>query len=815
MAAASPKERLRHCRCGLTSTTICWRFCAERDPSARWRRRGGVGLTPPGLVPKVSTGLRRRRTPHFAALGMESTRWSRLALLYASTIFLSAFLLFQVQPLISRFILPWFGGGPAVWTTSLLFFQTVLFAGYAYAHASEQYFRPRVRTVVHLTLLVAALLTLPITPSDWWKPADSDSPTTRILVLLTICVGLPYFVLSSTGPLVQAWFSQTLPGRSPYRLYALSNFGSLLALLSYPFVFEPALDGNAQSLWWSAGFLLFCLMCGTACWLTARLGGAAVAAAASKTEVRAAASAIDEPPPSWNRRLLWLALPAFASIFLLATTNHACQDMSPVPFLWVAPLSLYLLSFIIAFDHERWYRRLPFALAALIAIYLTVGMYNADFWARGWLGHLHNWIWGTPETLWVPQFSYVANICSQFAGLFLLCMLCHGELVRLRPAPRYLTSFYLMISAGGALGGLSVSVIAPQIFDTYAEWKLGLVAGFVLAATVAFVLVGSTGAKLPGGSSPRRRWLSRWGAMRAGGLAVSVLALLEIVLILENDDLGIFGTLERTRNFYGVLSVVKGYSQEPPLPYHMFFSGRIQHGVQYNDPLAQRMPTSYFTERSGIGVTLDFYRQAAAAKQPLRVGIIGLGVGTLACYVNRPGQMIRFYEINPAVPRVADRYFTYLADARDAGVSVDIVLGDGRLALEREAKESPQDFDVLAMDAFSGDSVPVHLLTREAWEIYFQHLDPQGALGINISNRHLNLAPVVYGLADYFEYDAVEIMSADWQHLGLPAEWMIVTRNQELLEKLRAVEGNTAPERPKAPLPLWTDQRHNLMEILW
>ncbi|HEY1784282.1 MAG TPA: hypothetical protein VGG30_01990, partial [Pirellulales bacterium] len=326
---------------------------------------------------------------------MDSTRSTRLAVLYAGTIFLGAFLLFQLQPLISRFILPWFGGGPAVWTTCLLFFQTVLFAGYAYAHVSEHYLRPRARTALHLALLVAAVLTLPITPSDGWKPADSGYPTGRILALLTVCIGLPYFVLSSTGPLVQAWFSRALPGRSPYRLYSLSNFGSLLALLSYPFVVEPAMDGNTQSLAWTTGFVLFCLLCGTACWLTARLG------AATGTNTGTVPATSDEPPPSWKRRLLWLALPAFASILLMATTNHVCQDMPPVPFLWVVPLGLYLLSFIIAFDHERWYRRLPYGLAALIAIYLTVGIYNPSVWEHGWPGDMHRLFLGPTPSPWM------------------------------------------------------------------------------------------------------------------------------------------------------------------------------------------------------------------------------------------------------------------------------------------------------------------------------------------------------------------------------------------------------------------------------
>ncbi len=627
---------------------------------------------------------------------------------------------------------------------------------------------------------------MPIKPSDWWKPEDSGYPAARILALLAVCVGLPYFVLSSTGPLVQAWFSQTLPGRSPYRLYSLSNFGSLLALLSYPFVFEPALDGNAQSLWWTAGFVLFCILCGTACLQTARLRCAAIATADVASDGTVEGLASDAPPPTWMRRLLWLALPAFASVLLLATTNHVCQDLPSVPFLWVVPLSLYLLSFIIAFDHERWYRRLPYGLAALIAIYLTAGMYNRLGWGEGWLGHVHDWIWGKPETPWKPSFRYEADLLCQFTGLFALCMLCHGELVRLRPQPRYLTGFYLMISGGGALGGLSVSLIAPQVFNTYAEWKIGLVTGFVLAAIVAFVLAGSTGSVLTGWTGPRHWRLSRRSVLRIGGLLAALLALVEIVQLLRHDVLSRFPIIAQTRDFYGVLTVADVYGGEPPVRWHQLFNGGITHGIQFADPALRRRPTTYYSEGNGIGLTLEYYQQESAhSRKPLRVGAIGLGVGTLASYVYVPWHTIRFYEINPAVLHLAETYFTYLSDARNQGAVVEIVLGDARLSLERELKQGSQNFDVLVLDAFSSDSIPSHLLTREAFDIYLAHLAPGGALAVHTSNRNLDLAPVVYGLAEHCELDAARILANDGRNSGWMAEWIILSRNQELLKKLR------------------------------
>ena len=450
-----------------------------------------------------------QRPSLFDAVSMESTRWSRLAVLYASTIFLSAFLLFQVQPLISRFILPWFGGGPAVWTTCLLFFQTVLFAGYAYAHVSEHYFRPRVRTIVHLTLIGAALLTLPITPSDWWKPEDSGYPTARILALLAVCVGLPYFVLSSTGPLVQAWFSQTLSG--PVSLSALFavefRFAAGAVELSLcrraglgwkcP---KPVVDRRLRAVWHFMRHRL--LANGQA----AQRGGCD----------RGRSGGQPAPDPGERRTAALLDAPAaVAGIAGIRLGAAVGDDESRLPGHARGSVSVgraaELVSVVV---HHRLRSR---ALVSAVAVWaggadrdLPDGR-HVQSWPCGQQAGWDTCIAGSGARRRVPgspRFSYEVNLVCQFTGLFALCMLCHGELVRLRPAPRYLTSFYLMISAGGALGGLSVSLIAPQLFNTYAEWKIGLVAGFVLAATVAFVLAGSTGSGLAGWSGLRRRRLS-------------------------------------------------------------------------------------------------------------------------------------------------------------------------------------------------------------------------------------------------------------------------------------------------------------------
>ena len=481
--------------------------------------------------------------------------------------------------------------------------------------------------------------------------------------------------------------------------------------------------------------MLFALLCGSACLLTARLPEQLPNTSTQAVEAggelaptgNAGPSALTrDAAASWIRRLLWLGLPAFASMLLLATTNHVCQDMPAVPFLWVVPLSLYLVSFIIVFDHERWYRRLPYGLAAMIAVYLAAGMSHPAVWAAGWLGHLHLWIWGTPPNPDSPWFGYEANVICQFSALFALCMLCHGELVLLRPAPRYLTSFYLMIAAGGALGGLSVGLVAPAVFNTYAEWKLGLVAGFVLAATVAFVLAQPARLGLPVSRGPRSWRLSWRGGLWSVGLLSALVALEEMIEVVQSDDQANFILIKATRNFYGVLTVVKANSDDSSLPIRVLYNGSTRHGTQFTDPLARRTPTAYYSTHSGVGQTLEYYlRESARRQHPLRVGVVGLGVGTLAAYVHLPSHTMRFYEINPDVSRLADTYFTYLVDAREGGAQVDVVLGDARLSLQRELEQASQAFDVLVLDAFSSDSIPMHLLTREAFDIYLRHLAPQ------------------------------------------------------------------------------------------
>jgi spermidine synthase len=688
---------------------------------------------------------------------------------FAVTILLSAFLLFQVQPLVSKAILPWFGGCPAVWTTCMLFFQVLLFGGYAYADLSRRFLAPRSQVLLHLALVAVAILLMPIAPGPDWKPDDSDAPAARILLLLTCTVGLPYFALSATSPLVQAWFNRTYPGRSPYRLYALSNVGSLAALLSYPFFFEWALDLPWQSWLWSGAFAVYAGLCG-ACWLWLRRAREAQVATAGAA---CPAGDCDDPPaapPAWFHRVLWVLLPACASLMLLATTNHVCQDVAVVPFLWVVPLSLYLLSFIVCFDHQRWYSREIWATLAALAIVAA-----AACEATGYFG----------------SSDFLEQLALYFSLLFFVCMTFHGELVQLKPDPRHLTEFYLLIAAGGALGGAAVSLAAPAIFDTFLEWEIGLLLCFA-ASVVALGLpaAGTKGRPLP---------------VLAVLLAAS-LAFLQAVKQKFHDD----EVLERARSFYGVVSVAERHRNDPAKHAFVLLHGRIQHGVQFADPTKRRIATSYYGEQSGVGRTLKYFN-ASSDGRPLRVGTVGLGVGTLAAYA-RPGDRYRFYEINPDVWRLARDYFTYLSDCRG---KCEVVMGDARLSLERELREDgPQGFDVLVLDAFSGDSIPTHLLTDEVFAKYDAHLAADGVIAVHITNHYLDLAPVVRGLAKDYDLQTLHVSTEGVSEtMTEESNWMLLTRNQRFLKEVKAAPPEDEDET--RVVPKWTDQYNNLFQILY
>ena len=624
--------------------------------------------------------------------------------LFALAIFLSAFLLFQVQPIIAKILLPWFGGSSAVWTTCMLFFQLVLLAGYAYAHWLNALRARLAQAGIHTALLALSLATLPILPRPAWKPTGSENPSWLLLGLLALTVGLPYFLLSSTSPLLQAWFASTRSRAMPYRLFAVSNFASMLALLSYPPLVEPNLTTRAQARLWSLGYAVFTILCAAIAFAAARRP----AAAASFSGDPAALSA---PAPPWPLRIFWMALAACASTLLLAITTFLTQDVAAIPFLWIVPLAVYLLSFIVCFEFPRLYWR-P-ALYSLLVPALAAAA----------------WFIREDASLW-PIWPVIAATC---ACLFVFCMVCHGELAALKPDPRYLTGFYLAVALGGAAGGVFVGLIAPQLFRAYYEFPIGLGA----CATLAVLALARRAHNPAATPAP-------WKRLAVALTLASYLVFLAVVMRDLVKDYRIV-----VRNFYGRLAVMDDPDLSQPDAARGLFHGAIEHGEQSLHPEYRRTPTSYYCTLTGVAAAL----RALPAAQPHRIGMLGLGTGTLAAY-GRAGDTIRIYEINPLVVQLARTEFTYL---RDTPARVEIALGDARLSLEREP---PQNFDLLAVDAFSGDSIPVHLITREAFGDYFRHLKPGGILAVHISNLHLDLRPVVeraaaaFGkVAILFEYD--------------------------------------------------------------
>jgi hypothetical protein len=696
---------------------------------------------------------------------LQSERW--VGVLLGATIFLSAFLLFQVQPLLGRYILPWFGGMPEVWTACMLFFQVFLLAGYAYAHVLSR-LAVRWQVVIHAAIALGAAATLAVVPDAAMKPTPGDVPVVKILWICMVCVGAAYFVLSGTSPLVQSWFSRVLPGREPYRLYALSNAGSLLALGSFPFVFEPLMSRDTTAAMWTWGFWTYAglaAVCAAVLVRKAATGTCETQHLKRKDKKSGGGCTADSLSASPARRdvFFWVALPAAASVELLAVTNKVTMDIAVIPFLWVLPLGLYLLSFILCFDHPRWYRRGLF-MALLIA---------------GILGHI-----------WVGRKSFdmhVGTIVGIYAAmLFSCCMLCHGELYRMRPDSRHLTGYYLMISIGGALGGVFVAVVAPVIFTLYHELHIGLL------ATVLFVLLCQKNVS-PELAKRRPWWAAALCAAGIGGIFI------QGQRATPNQR-----TIENSRNFFGILTVLEEDPDEPMLHKRMMQHGTTYHGLQFQDNVKRLLPTAYYSPSSGIGLLLMNW----ADEKPRRIGIVGLGVGTIAAYGN-PSDTMRFYEINPEVERMARQYFSYLEDSR---AGIEVVLGDARLSMEYE---TPQGYDVLALDAFSSDAVPVHLLTVEAFKIYLSHLAKGGVLAVHISTQHLDLQSVVWKLAEHFGLKSRWIESYQETETGaLASDWILMSREGEVLDGEALRERQSRPYAELGRVPLWTDDHINLLKVL-
>ncbi|RKG94124.1 ferrichrome ABC transporter permease [Corallococcus sp. CA053C] len=719
---------------------------------------------------------------------------------YALAIFTSAFLLFGVQPLAGRYALPWYGGTPAVWTACMLFFQAALLAGYAYAHGVASRLRPRTQALLHLGLLSVAVAALaarafwtgsPLAPGDGWRPGvDDHQPVLRLMGMLAVTLGLPFFVLSTTGPLLQSWFARARPGRSPYVLYALSNAGSLLALLGYPFLVEPWVGRGAQAWGWAVGFGLFVVLV-LAC--ARDVLSRTTEAQASVPEVPSPVpgapveapveapvdAAADAPRPGVARTLKWLGLSMCASVLLLATTNKLSQDVAAGPFLWVMPLAVYLVTFILAFSRESFYLRGPYSVALIAAVALvSYAQKEGPTLGLGWQVLFHAF------------------------ALFTGAMVCHGELFRLRPAPRHLSAFYLWVSVGGVLGGVFVNLVAPALFTVYWEHPLSL--GACCAVSLAGMM------RRP----PEEKRMARVQRTLRGAM---------LVLVAVNLGLLVSGAQGRVRfserNFFGMVQVLEQGRNNPKQHQYTLRHGAITHGWQYIEPSRRNAWTSYYTPQSGLGLALAEqrrWRRALGLPTELRVGMLGLGVGGSAALMEA-GDQLRFYEINPVIIALAQGQGGYFSYLKDSVAKTEVVEGDARISLEQELEHGqPQAFDVLALDVFSSDAIPVHLLTHEAVALYRKHLAPHGVLALHISNQHLDLVPISVTHASAFGMSSTLVIT-ETKDDTLASIWIILSPDREFawgptftrsLSYVRRLALHGEPDYA------WTDERSSVLQAL-
>jgi SAM-dependent methyltransferase len=705
---------------------------------------------------------------------------SRRAFLYAAAIFLSSSLLFLVEPMAGKRLLPLLGGSAAVWTTCLVFFQTALLLGYLCAHWIATGLRPQVQAFFYGLLLLASLaqVALNLNPHPH---ASTARPILSVLIVLSGLIGLPFLVLSATSSLLQAWYARSAASvdqsgmagaaRPPFRLFAISNLGSLLALMIYPVLIEPYFSLRTQTLAWSIGFLIFALVCGAisvgasfsfkrpveaSSAARAAQEGDGAGAIAPTADLAAPPAVLAVSPPARGDKVLWLLMAACGSLLLCAVTNHLSQNIAAIPLLWIAPLTIYLLTFVIAFNGKFYWRWLMVRLLAVALGSLGYFIAKPDE--------------DLPIAISVPLFCLV---------LFIGCLFCHGELYRRRPGPRYTTQYYLLIAAGGALGSMFVGVWAPYIFRGSYEMAWSLVYTAALAAAVM--------------------WKEHWGWRL---FWPTVTAAMLVVVILQVRAYG-ENTIVQVRSFYGAMRVLQESDPEAGM-YRTLVHGTIQHGTQYFGSDDDRTsPTTYYVHNSGIGLALDF----CCGNRPRRVGVIGLGAGTLAAY-GKPSDVFRFYEIDPRVETIAKNVFTYL---RESKAKIELVEGDARLSMEAEP---PQQYDVIAVDAFSGDAIPVHLLTAEAIQLYERHLRPGGILAFHISNSYLDLAPVVEAEAEHARIPAMMVSSPDDQYTGgYAADWVLLTTDAEFFFQPKVSEAAEPIER-RSHLRLWTDDYSSLWPVL-
>ncbi len=673
---------------------------------------------------------------------MNLLRW-----LFAGAVFLGSFLLFLVEPMAAKQLLPVLGGSASVWVTCLVYFQTALLIAYFYAHWMAR----SGRWQVQLALLAAGTIAAMAWAASAWKPSvGAESPVAAVFIALSAWIGLPFLALGATSPLLQAWWARTQGSAIPYRLYALSNFASLAALALYPSLIEPELTLHTQCAAWAAGFLVFAALM-TALTLAARSNDRQPKAALHSTESELAASA-------WHKAL-WVLLPMGAAMQLSAITGYLTANIAAIPLLWVLPLGVYLITIILAFEFPRLAHR------ALVGRFLLV-----------LLAGLAYMLTQTESTL--PMRIAILFFLGE---LFFACFFLHAEAYALRPRrASESTLFYLLFAAGGALGSFLVGIVAPLLFRFNYDLAICFLVTALLAAAVT--------------------WHDGWNSRLIWMVSSATLAVLVVWLGIASER----QTVAAVRNFYGALRVKQNYGF-PGAELRTLTNGSIQHGAQiFGTDTQRRMPTTYYAPDSGVGLALTY----CCPGRGRSVGVIGLGVGTLAAY-GRPGDHFRFYEINPAVEPIAQEVFTYI---RESGARVTVVEGDGRVSLERE---SPQAFDVLVVDAFSGDAIPLHLLTVEAMNVYRRHLQPGGILAFHISNQHVNLEPPIAQLARSAGMTAMRVSSLPNEDRGeFGASWMLVTYNSSFFQQ-SGVAGHAHAGQLQPNLKLWTDDYSSLMPVLF
>jgi len=693
---------------------------------------------------------------------------------FSLTIFFSSFLLFQIQPILGKYILPWFGGTSTVWTTCMMVYQVLLLGGYVYAHlVSGMSVKKHVR--VHLSILAVSLVLFvyfwfrwvtPIMPGPAWRPVDSSAPVLQIVEILMVCIGLPFLILSSTSSLVQKWFSILNPGKSPYGFYMISNIGSMLALVTYPFLFEPFFRLRTQATIWSSVYLVFLVICG-ACALMVLIKSRSKAGleTAVRQDGAPAAGPGNFQVPPLKMHLAWLILSFLPCVLLLATSSEMTQEVAPIPLLWVLPLALYLLSFIISFSPRTILPQGIYVIMVPVSAFMT------------WMVLQH-----------IDKFGIIASLSAFSLMLFSCCMLCNTTLYQLRPSPAHLTRYYVVIAFGGALGGLFVGLAAPMMFNSYFEFFIGL----ILCCAIATVML---------------IWKRKQKWMRFLWIPLTAFSIVVIILLSQRSVLWFNNTLLRSRNFYGVLSV-RTFKWPFKWVKHSLVHGRTNHGMQLLNSPMEFMPVSYYGKGSGLWHAMQRY-----SLKPQRIGVVGLGAGMM-CVYGREGDYMRFYEINPEIVRIAKdrKYFTYLSECP---AEMDIVMGDARLSLERELKQgNAQQFDVLVLDAFNSDAVPVHLLTREAFELYLKHLKPGGIIAVDVSNSYLDLFPAIWAQKKYFNLDGALIFrraeekrlidNSIWILLSADSSWFLMPAIKEVSydsRRIRDIEG-------------WTDDYSSLFPLL-